>query len=266
MLGIVGYCSKKFKEPEVNWHIIEKEAFAIINGTSHFKHFLLGCKFTIKCDNRVVTYIQDKHDLKNKKLLNWALALCEFDFNIVHIPSKHNAISDYLSRCHVMSVMDTEIADYDTVDNELAIYQKQDDYCKAACDYVRDKTHFDVSRLGDLKQFRKQLNIQNGILYWKDKLVVPTSLRGKILYLCHDHPSSGHYAVQRTLDRFKEKFFWPKALVDVDNWIKSCRQCNSFNTPRPGYTKCKLKPIETDHRFQLVCYDIAGPFIPTSLR
>ena len=27
-----------------------------------------------------------------------------------------------------------------------------------------------------------------------------------------------------------------------------------------------LKPIETDSRFQLVCYDLAGPFIPTSSR
>ena len=41
ILGIVGYCSKKFKEAEINWHIIEKEAFAIINGTDHFRHFLI---------------------------------------------------------------------------------------------------------------------------------------------------------------------------------------------------------------------------------
>lgn len=264
LIGVVGYCSKKFKEAEINWHIIEKEAFAIVHGTTHFKHYLIGGKFTIKCDNRVVTYIQDKQDLKNKKLLNWALTLCEFDFDIIHIPSKNNKISDYLSRFHVMATTDEDIGNYDTVDSEIKLCQQKDSWCKAATEYVKNKKHFEVDRLGEFKSFRKQLNIQDGVLCWKDKYVVPQSLRGKILYLCHDHPASGHYAVQRTLDRFKDKFFWPKALLDVDNWIKSCQKCNSFNIPRPGYTKCSLQPIETDHRFQLVCYDLAGPFIPTS--
>ena len=38
--GIIGYCSKKFNKSEINWHIIEKEAFAIIFGTTHFRHYL----------------------------------------------------------------------------------------------------------------------------------------------------------------------------------------------------------------------------------
>ena len=229
-------------------------------GTAHFRHYLVGSKFTIKCDNRVVTYIQEKHDLKNKKLLNWALDLSEFDFEIHHIPSKSNAVSDFLSRAHVVNAVVED--EYGTANTELSIGQKQDRVCKAACEYVMNKKNFDVTRMGDLKRFRKQLNIRDGILCWKDKFVVPQALRGKILYLCHDHPSSGHYAVQRTLDRFKERYFWPNALQDVDNWVKSCHKCNSFNTPRPSYTKCTLQPIETDHRFQLVCYDLAGPFIP----
>ena len=267
--GIVGYCSKKFGKSELNWHIIEKEAFTIIPGTSHFRHYLIGCRFTIKCDNRVVTYIQDKHDFKNKKLLNWALALSEFDMDIVHIPSKNNAISDYLSRMHaianVASVVDVSTQNND-VNNELMTEQQQDKCCKAACEYIVNKEDFDVSRLGPLKQYRKMLNIQDGVLHWKNKVVVPETLRGKILFLCHDHPTSGHYAIQRTLERFKEKFFWPKALVDVENWVKSCKECNSYNIPRPGYVKCKLQPIESDSRFQLVCYDLAGPFMPTSSR
>ena len=33
-----------------------------------------------------------------------------------------------------------------------------------------------------------------------------------------------------------------------------------------GFVKAQLHPIESDNRFQLVCFDLAGPFIPTTTR
>ena len=81
---IVGYCSKKLGK-EAGWNIVEKEAFAIVHAVQYFRHFLVGRNFTIRCDNRVVTYINDKHKPKNKKMLNWALELSEFDYKVQHI-------------------------------------------------------------------------------------------------------------------------------------------------------------------------------------
>ena len=94
---IVGYCSKKFSNSELNWNIVEKEAFAVVHNIRHFQHFLVGCPFTVRCDNRVVTYLQTKHQPRNKKLLHWALELSEYDYTITHIPSKNNTIRDSLS-------------------------------------------------------------------------------------------------------------------------------------------------------------------------
>ena len=87
---IVGYCSKKF-DTERNWNIVEKEAFAIVHGVQYFRHYLVGHKFIIKCDNRVVCCIKRKHKPRNKKMLNWALELSEFDYDVQHIRSKNNA-------------------------------------------------------------------------------------------------------------------------------------------------------------------------------
>ena len=81
---------------------------------------------------------------------------------------------------------------------------------------------------------------------WKNKYVVPKQLCCDVLKLCHDHPSSGHFAIQRTLDRFQIKYFWPNALLDVTHWGQSCHQCNKFNPPRTGYIKAPLQPIESD--------------------
>ena len=66
--------------------------------------------------------------------------------------------------------------------------------------------------------------------------------------------------------RLSKNYFWPNARDDVNNWIKSCQKCNEFNAPAQGYAKRPLVPIETSERFELVCYDLAGPFMPKTDR
>ena len=43
-------------------------------------------------------------------------------------------------------------------------------------------------------------------------------------------------------------------------------KCAKYNPPTSGYVKQPLKPIETFSRFELVCYDLAGPFMPKTVR
>ena len=43
-------------------------------------------------------------------------------------------------------------------------------------------------------------------------------------------------------------------------------KCNQFQTPPGGYVKEPLQPIYTSNRFEIVCFDLAGPFIPKTSR
>ena len=85
---IVGYNSAKLSDTEYRWNIVEKEAFSVIEATKKFRHYLIGKKFTLRTDSRILTYLQSKHTSKSRKRLNWALELSEFDFDIVHVESK----------------------------------------------------------------------------------------------------------------------------------------------------------------------------------
>ena len=262
---IVGFCSKKFTESELKWNIVEKEAFAVVYNVRHFEHFLVGCRFIVRCDNRVVTNLQNKQHPCNKKLLHWTLELSEYDYTVTHIPSKNNSISDCLSR--VSSISPVYHLDNHVSHVDFIAEQQNDVECAAAFQYIeQERRGYDVTLLGALKYFRKHLKVVNGILVWKDKVVVPTKLRSGVLKLCHDHPCSGHFATRRTLEKFQEKYFWPNAFDDVSNWVRSCQSCNTFNPPRSGYIKAPLQPIESDGRFSLVCYDLAGPFLPITPR
>ena len=74
------------------------------------------------------------------------------------------------------------------------------------------------------------------------------------------------FAIDRTLSRFKECFYWPNALKDVISSVRGCLKCNAFNTPPGGYVRAPLNPINSPERFETVCYDIAGPFMPVTPR
>ena len=255
---IVGYHSEKLQEPQCRWPIVEKEAYAILKGTNKFRHYLIAKKFILKTDNRVLSYMKTS---KSKKLANWALQLSDFEFDIVHIPSKNNSISDYFSRIHedvnVVSILEPKISTEDLVRR-----QNEDPNMRQAILYVHSKRNFDVTKLGTLKRFRKFLSVdENNVLRWKTKIVLPIEFRPYILEVSHDHPVSGHFAEDRTWKNVTDSYFWPDAHNDVINWIRSCKPCNERDVKT--YVNRPLQPIASSERFELVCYDIAGPFIPS---
>ena len=263
---LVAYGSKKFDSTEQCWNIVEKEAYAIIYAVEKHRHYLIGKKFLLRVDNRVVTYLNSKRTPKSRKLLNWALQLSEYDFEIQHVPSKNNEISDALTRIYAIATLLELQPELSTT--EFYTAQQSDQYLSAAFEYLHaDQKKFDINRLGPLKRHRKHLNLcATGLLKWKTCIVVPEPLRNRILELCHNNPASGHFGIERTINRFKHKIFWPKALDDVRAWTNGCMKCNQFQPPPGGYVKEPLQPIYTSNRFEIVCFDLAGPFIPKTPR
>ena len=78
---IVSYYSSKLNPTEFRWNIVEKETYAIIKGVEKYRHYLIGKQFTLKTDNRILTYLKSTHTSKSRKLLNWALRLSEYQYN-----------------------------------------------------------------------------------------------------------------------------------------------------------------------------------------
>ena len=125
--------------------------------------------------------------------------------------------------------------------------------------YLNNKKDFILNDLGLLKRFRKQLNVSHsGILLWRNKIVLPEVFHADVLRICHDHPSSGHFGIDRTWSNLTKYYFWPGAHNDVVNWVRSCIPCNEFNTST--YIRRPLQPICVDNRFELV-----WPFLPKNV-
>ena len=206
-----------------------------------------------------------KHAPRSRLVLEWALELSEFQFTVSHIRSKNNEIADALSRIYTVTAISRLSPEVSI--NELISVQASDPQTNAAISNLSSgKKGFDVSQLGSLKRHRRHLRMERGLLVWKTLPVIPLQLQSRILQTCHDHPMSGHFKLERTWKRFRSSYFWPNAKADVHKWVMSCHQCQQFDPPSGGYTNLPLKPIESSNRFELVCFDLAGPFLPSTPR
>ena len=94
----VAYASRKLLDREKNYAIVERECLAVVWGIDKFTRYLFGKNFNLETDHSSLRYLHDTR-LKNSRLMRWALALQEYQFNIVPISGTSNVEADALSRC-----------------------------------------------------------------------------------------------------------------------------------------------------------------------
>ena len=83
---------------------------------------------------------------------------------------------------------------------------------------------------------RTHLTVFQDVVLYKDRIIVPANLRGRIVSTLH----SAHQGVSSMLSRAKTIVFWPGLTNDVEDARMRCRQCHR-NAP----SQAKLPPRET---------------------
>uniref|UniRef100_H3H7X8 RNA-directed DNA polymerase n=1 Tax=Phytophthora ramorum TaxID=164328 RepID=H3H7X8_PHYRM len=92
-----------FKDSQLNWAIVEKEAFPIVKACTDLEYLLQRERgFKLFCDHANLIYIFAPHvELKKHvrdRLQRWAMRLCGLRFTIEHVAGETNAWADIISR------------------------------------------------------------------------------------------------------------------------------------------------------------------------
>ena len=87
----VYYASRRLSSAEKNYSMTEREALGMVYAVNKFWHYLLGNKFTFHVDHSALVYLVAKQALHGK-FARWMLILTEFEFTVIHMPSKEHAI------------------------------------------------------------------------------------------------------------------------------------------------------------------------------
>ncbi|GBG81618.1 hypothetical protein CBR_g32610 [Chara braunii] len=257
----------------VDWHPIEyfskkvpvvhsiddarkKELLTFVHALKRWRHFLLGRQhFRWVTDNNPLVFYKTQ-DMVNSTIACWMTFIDQFDFFPDHIPSKSNRFADALSRHpeHCTAVYSTFEIDDDLRDSFIRGYQVDPEFY--------DK----YANCSSPNPASLHYRIQEGYLLvhsrGKDLLSVPRDLhlRTRLLGEFHDAPATGHFGVNRTIGRLRERFWWPDLLDDTTRYCESYevyRHCKSRNH-RP-YGELRPVPVPLCRR-EAIAMDITGPF------
>ena len=151
---------------------------------------------------------------------------------------------------------------------ELCKLQSKDDELKA---FSRKKN---LTKRGE---FEVKFEKRQGILYrirrridglretWK-QIMVPISLRIRVMEVAHDSIFGGHLGVKKTKDRIQTNFYWPRMHNDVGGFCRSCDVCQK-TVDRGTVARAPLSEMPLiDTPFKRVAVDLVGPITPASKR
>ncbi|KAJ1524474.1 hypothetical protein ONE63_010970 [Megalurothrips usitatus] len=92
----IEFYSRTWSKSEKNWPIFHKEFAAAALALRHFRHLLLGKRFTLLTDSKPLTaYSTMKPE---GRIAKFCLVLSQYDFDIKWIEGRKNVIADLLSR------------------------------------------------------------------------------------------------------------------------------------------------------------------------
>ena len=99
----------------------------------------------------------------------------------------------------------------------------------------------------------------DGLIAMKGRIVVPLSIRLRVIERFHDHRlAAGHFGDLKVFDRIAARYIWPRMRADISDFINSCETC----VKRKPYGKktAPLQPITpANFIWQRIAMNVVGP-------
>lgn len=239
--------SKTLTACQRNYSQIQKEAFAIVFGLRKFYQYLYGRRFILVTDHRPLLAMfgpgKDIPMLAANRLARWALWLNQFNYHIEYRKTSDHANADALSRLPggddpqfdgEESADDTEmVCAINMISEKMAPSDQESLRRESAKDpvismvlrFTREgwpqKKSSEGSEMQRYRQLAESLSICNGCLVYGSRVVIPSSLRQKVLDLLH----LGHFGMQRMKQLARTSVYWPNIDVDIESTCRHCVPC-----------------------------------------
>ena len=98
-------------------------------------------------------------------------------------------------------------------------------------------------------QYRDKLTEYDGVILYKDRIVIPPTLRAGVLQALH----SAHQGVSMMVSRAEGSFFWHGMTPAIEETRARCTACNRMAPSQPNTPP--TPPIRPVYPFQAICAD-----------
>lgn len=247
----IAYTSRKLSDRECKYSASERELLSVLHAIEQFRPYVEGSHFKVISDHSALQWLHKNKD-PHGRLARWAMSLQQFDYEIIHRKGKYNIVPDALSRAIVneVSVILADVKDED----------KDDWYRSIEKTILQDPNNTENWSLdqGRLWKYLKLKQFPDERDDWK--LVIPEKSRLVVLQECHDNPSSGHMGVKKTINRVRQKYFWPSLIKDVKDYVRKCETCGKHKSSQHKPTGLMGNHRGVSRPFEIVSLDLMGPF------
>ncbi|GBG65811.1 hypothetical protein CBR_g53782 [Chara braunii] len=256
-----------------DWHLVEyfshkvppinslddarkKELLALVMALKRWRHFLLERRrFTWVMDKNPLTYYKTQ-DTVSSTIGRWMYFIDQFDFTPKHLPGLSNRSADALSRRPDLCAMTHHAFAFNEELQQHFIrgYESDPDIATLYAQLSSDHPPASHYRIADGYLLLHSRS--------KDLLCVPRErrLRTRLLGEYHDSRLAGHFGVNRTIPRLRQRFRWPDLITDVTRYCDSyevCRRSKPHN--RNPYGELRPMPIPQEPGLS-IAMDVTGPF------
>lgn len=267
-------CGSRFlTDVESRYAVVEIELAAVLWAVRKCGAYLTGLPhFSIVVDHRPLVPILNSKllsEIENPRLQRMRMKLCGYSFTASWQQGKTNNIADALSRAPIQdpSTEDYAIGMEDGDPLHAAVVSALHAVCEKGTRLapLQDQTLVKVraaaardaeytalrnvimkgfpERRKDLEVMlrsywgvRSMLAVDDGLIVYGARLLIPHSLRRETLERLHD----GHQGVDRTRRRARQTVYWPGIDNDIANIVTSCSQC------RPLLPRHQNEPLWQD--------------------
>lgn len=102
-------------------------------------------------------------------------------------------------------------------------------------------------------------SVSRGLSVIGGRIVVPVTLRRRVILHHHSTPESGHLGPKPTYMRMQSVYWWPGMWRDTNRLVRSCHACQVRKDP-PNARAGLLQPITVSEPWEVVGIDLLGPF------
>jgi len=226
---VIAYASRQLRKHEINYPTHDLELAAVVHAFKIWRHCLLGNLCNIYTVHKSLKYIFTQPEL-NMRQQRWLELIKDYNIQVHYHPGKENVVADALSRkahCHSVQMEDPSLSRlmHPLVLNQIALESSLRNRV-----IELQQTDVDIYHIKrkmkeeETKHFRVD---ENGILWFKDRLVVPKDheLRNQILSKAHSSKLSIHPGSSKMYQDLKPLFWWTKMKKEIAAFVARCDNC-----------------------------------------
>ncbi|XP_065078720.1 uncharacterized protein K02A2.6-like [Ochlerotatus camptorhynchus] len=244
------FTSFSLNPAQKRYPILHLEALALVCTVKKFHKFLFGQKFKVYTDHKPLVGIFGKsgnNSLYVTRIQRYTMELSIYDFEIAYRPSKHMGNADFCSRfpleqsvpknLDIGYINSLNFSEGVPLDYTLIARESRKDSCLAeVMRFIGDEWPTNVkSSLKDLFSLRTDLEVVQDCLLYQERVIIPITLREKILKLLH----ANHIGIVKMKQLARQTVFWPGISNDIENFVKTCEACIKMGTvpAKPNHNK-----------------------------